>query len=493
MTTTKATTGSLRVAVYLRFSQDRTGAGEGIARHEPHCRALAERLAEQRGVTAQITVFTDNDISASAYTRKRRPQYRAMCEAVGRREFDVVIAYHDTRLIRQMRELEDFIDLIERSGVDVHFCTAGRWELSTASGRMTARIAGAVSQHESELRSERVKLQRVQQAAAGRFHGGIRPFGFEPDGVTVRPEEAAEIVRMYEQVVSGVSLRQIVKDLNQRGVPTATGKGQWASPTVRELIIRHRNAGWSVHNGEVVGKAQWPALVAEETWHAANAIINDPARRTTPGNTPKWLGSGLYLCGVCSLPKLRAGVSGSGRRPSYRCAARELTGVSHVSRDAGQVDTLVEETIVARLERPDTLPQLSAAAAESGVDVAALRLEQTALRQRLDSMAKMFAAGAIDERQLIAGSEDLNGSIAEIDAVLAAAGVRSPLAELEGSKDIRTTWFGTQPDRSDGLSLGRRRAIVDMLVTVTVLPAPKGRRISGAYFDPEFVDIQWKR
>ncbi|WP_051727531.1 recombinase family protein [Nocardia brasiliensis] len=493
MSTTKATAGKLtilRIAIYLRISQDRSGEKLGVARQESDCRKMAERLASERGVVVHIEVFTDND--TSAYSGKRRKDYERLTAAIAAGEFDMVITWHPDRLHRSPLELEHFISLIERTGTEVQTVQAGLWDLTTPSGRMVARQLGAVARYESEHKGERIKAARIQGAMAGKFHGGMRPYGFEPDGVTLRQDEAREIVRMYEQVVAGVSLRQIVADLNRREIPTATQRGPWTSVGVSDIIKRHRNAGWSAHKGEVVGKAVWPALVSEDTWHAANSVVNDPARRTSPGNTPKWLGSGLYLCGVCGQADLRAGVSGSGRRASYRCRSRELTTESHVSRDAGQVDALVEETVVARLERPDALAQLMVGQGHAGGDVAALRLEQAALRQRLDSLAEMFAAGEVDARQLSTASATLKAKVAEIDSALASLGMRSPLAELEG-RDIRTTWFGTRDDRSDGLSLGHRRAIVGTLLTVTVLRAPKGRRVSGAYFDPEFIGLEWRR
>src|SRR5690606_8773418 len=479
----------LRIGIYLRISQDRSGEGLGVTRQESDCRKLAERIAAERGAIAQITVFTEND--TSAYSGKRRKQYEALTTAIDAGQLDMVIAWHPDGRHRSPAELEQFSALIERAATEIHTVQAGLWDLTTPSGRMVARQLGAVARYESEHKGERVKAARVQQAMDGRFHGGTRPYGFERDGMTVRPEEAREIVRMYEQLVAGVSLRQIVKDLNQRGIPTATARGPWTSQAVRDIIRRHRNAGWSVHNGEIVGKAQWPALVSEDTWHAAQAVLNDPARRTSPGNTPKWLGSGLYLCGVCGGAWLRVSAATGSKIKAYRCRSRELTGVTHVSRDALRLDALVEETVVARLERPDALSQLTAGQGSGGVDLAALRLEQAALRQRLDSLAEMFAAGEIDGRQLATASATMKAKIAEMDSTLAAAGMRSPLAELEG-RDIRTAWFGAQPGGSDGLSLGSRRAIVDALLTVTVLPAPKGRRVSGVYFDPAFVRLEWK-
>ena len=49
-----------------------------------------------------------------------------------------------------------------------------------------------------------------------------------------------------------------------------------------------------------------------------------------------------------------------------------------------------------------------------------------------------------------------------------------------GTADPRATW--------DGLSLDRRRALIDVLMTVTI--APVGRAAVG--FDPDSVRIDWK-
>ncbi|WP_280307015.1 recombinase family protein [Nocardia neocaledoniensis] len=488
------TTGSspLRIAIYLRFSQDRTGLELGFARHEPACLALAERIGVQRGQATVVTIYKET-VSASTYSRKDRAEYRRMITDIEAGQLDMVIAYHNDRLIRDMgKDLQPFIDLVEATGLEVEFCTAGRWELATASGKANARLMATMNAYESDIKSERIKLQRIQHAQAGKFPGGMRPYGYEKDGVTIRQDEAREIVRMYEQIVAGVSLRQIVKDLNTRGVSTATGRGLWTSQAARNILMRHRNAGRAVHNGQVMGKAEWPALVSEDTWQAAVSVLSNPARRTSPKDLGlRWLGSGLYICGVCNRAELRSAVSRN--RPTYRCKAWDTTGANHVSRDAEHLDALVEETVVARLELPDAIAQLTAGDKSGGHDIAALRLEQTALRQRLDSMAKMFAAGTIDESQLVSGTGDLKAKIAEIDTTLAAAGMRSPLDELRGKDNIRAAWFGTEADRSDGLSLGSRRAIVDMLLTVTVLPARRGRPAAGRSFHTEYVRLEWKR
>ncbi len=53
-------------------------------------------------------------------------------------------------------------------------------------------------------------------------------------------------------------------------------------------------------------------------------------------------------------------------------------------------------------------------------------------------------------------------------------------ADLAGAEDVRRAW--------EDLALERKRAAVDALLTVTLLPS--GRRGNG--FDPEHVEIRWK-
>lgn len=57
----------------------------------------------------------------------------------------------------------------------------------------------------------------------------------------------------------------------------------------------------------------------------------------------------------------------------------------------------------------------------------------------------------------------------QLAKALASAGRRNPIQMLAGAKDLRSLWFGTDGARSDGLTLGQRRAILDVLMTVTIL------------------------
>jgi len=475
-----------RGSVYVRISQDRGGEGLGVQRQEQDCRKLADSL----GWTV-AKVYEDNDVSA--YSGKRRPAYAELLADIESGDVHAVVAWHPDRLHRSPRELEEYIDLAERMKVVTHTVQAGKWDLSTPSGRAVARTLGAWARYESEHKGDRIRSARRQQALAGGWHGGIRPYGFEPDGVTVRDYEAQKIVRAVESVLAGVSLRSCVRDLNERGIPTATARGPWTSVALKDTIMRPRTAGLSSHLGEVVGPAVWPAIVPEDTWRAVCGILSDTSRRTNHrGGTVRWLGSGLYICGVCEQATLRVGTAGNKRKPAYRCSARDsrITG-GHVTRAAEELDLYVESVIVARLSEPGVFESLLPPVDEA--DTTPLHVEQMALQQRADELANLFAGGAVTARQLATATETIRARSDEIADELAQASVRGPLAELSHTDDLERLWFGTAAGRSDGLPLGKRRAVLDALLTVTVLPARRGQRAGGLYFNPQFVGIEWRQ
>lgn len=108
-------------------------------------------------------------------------------------------------------------------------------------------------------------------------------------------------------------------------------------------------------------------VLHDDVREALITLSGDPARKTSPGNTPKWLGSLIYRCGKCqdgTTMTVRRNKSGT---PVYRCRK-----AGHCSWPAERVDKYVENVIVARLSRGDVAGLIPH---EAEVDVAALRDE----------------------------------------------------------------------------------------------------------------------
>ncbi|MGC1732681.1 MAG: recombinase family protein, partial [Pseudonocardiaceae bacterium] len=207
---------SRSAAIYCRISRDRVGAGLGVDRQRTDCQELAARLD-----WSVVAVHTDNDLSA--YNGKRRPGYQALLEDLRNGRANAVLAWHTDRLHRSPVELETYIGVCEAGGVPTHCVKAGPLDLSTASGRMTARITGAVARHEVEHMIERQRAAKLQAARAGRYRGGRRAFGYEADGTSVRPDEAAAVLDAATRVLHGESLGSIAREWNTRGITTSTG------------------------------------------------------------------------------------------------------------------------------------------------------------------------------------------------------------------------------------------------------------------------------
>jgi hypothetical protein len=174
---------------------------------------------------------------------------------------------------------------------------------------------------------------------------------------------------------------------------------------------------------------------------------------------------------------MRASVTGGSKRYTYRCANSGDKSRAHVTRDARALDDYVEKAIVYWLSRPGTVQELLRR--DDSTDVTALRVEQVSLGERKDKAAAMFADGRIDDAQLGTITARLDERGHQITATLAAAGWRSPLEPLAGG-DVGKLWAT--------LSLARKRAIVDKICDVHVLPTKPTTR----GFDPDGVRIDWK-
>jgi DNA invertase Pin-like site-specific DNA recombinase len=482
-----------RAVIYTRISQDRTGAGLGIDRQREDCQALADRNGWN-----VVETYSDNDLSA--YSGKPRKDYQRMLTDLDQGTATIVVTWHTDRLHRSPTELEKYIALCERRGVSTHTVQAGELDLATPSGRMVARILGAVARQESEHKGRRVARARMQKAKAGEWGGGIRPFGWgvPTDELTTKvnrktgeeevvpvldmnrlvPEEAAALEAGTDMILSGGSIKGWVRWLADKGFTTTRGN-PIGDVEARDYLLRARNAGFAIHRGEEIGRGAWEPAVPEEKYRAVVAILTDPSRRTSPGNQPKWFGSMIYLCGKPGCTAYNVVTQSGGRKyPSYRCQTRHGGG-----RHAGKLDQYVQEVIIERLSQADAQDLLLPGPED--IDVAALQLESEQIRRRLTDVAAAFGAGQISMLELTEASNVAQAQLEGVNNQLARAATKDPLVALVGAPDVGKAW--------KAMELAQQRAVLRALVDVTLMPPRPGRMPDGGYFDYEAIDFRWKR
>lgn len=458
-------------AIYCRISSDRTGESAGVTRQETECR----NLAEHHGITV-AEVYTDNDISA--FSGATRPAYEMMLQDIRDRKIDGIICWHVDRLYRRTRDLEEIVDLVEKTGIQVRTVNAGDLDLNTATGRVTARMVAAIANYEVDHQIERQRSSQTQRAAAGKYRGGPILYGYKmgdtPGTLALSHPHADHVRDMADMVLAGSSLLAVTRKLKESGTKFK-GRTEWTARHVRNILLSPTIAAISVHNGQEVGPAQWPAIVTEDEFRALQGILTDPARKTTQGNEKKWQGSGVYQCGRCGA-KMRVKLTNSvNQQRGYRCM-----GCGRVYRAQHHVDGLIDKIILGYLNLPENRLTIIDQSSQGGEDVAALVTERGHLVERKNRLGSLFAEGAIDEAQLTAGTTEIGRQVDALDRRITAAREDSPLLELVlGADELEDRWRH--------LSADKRGQIIDTLIEVTIMPGSRGRR-----FDPSTIKIEWK-
>jgi site-specific DNA recombinase len=192
--TTTATTGALagdvRVGIYLRRSTD--------DEHQPYSiEAQDARLAAYIGSQPgwwQAARFTDD---ASGATTARPGLQRALVAARAG-VIDVLLVYRVDRLTRSLRDLVTLLDDLDHAGVVFRSATEP-FDTATPMGRMLVQMLGMFAQFERDTIIDRVIAGMEREAAAGKWKGGRRPFGYRADGAasTLVPDPGeAAVVRL---------------------------------------------------------------------------------------------------------------------------------------------------------------------------------------------------------------------------------------------------------------------------------------------------------
>jgi hypothetical protein len=241
-------------------------------------------------------------------------------------------------------------------------------------------------------------------------------------------------------------------------------------------LLNPRIAGLSAYRGEIVGTGQWEPLVAEETWRAVRAILEDPSR--IPPRGVRTLLGGLAQCPCGNVV---TGMPSHTGRYIYRCAPatrKEDYEGGHVARQAAPVEDFITRLIFARLSRPDAVDLLTARG--GGIDVTALREEAAAIRAAQEEMARDRVLGLVTRAQVIAAAEAGNARLGSIAQDLEEAARENVLAPLMAAVNVAGVW--------EDMDLSRKRAIIKTLMTITLRSLGRGARRA---FDPGTVKVIW--
>lgn len=470
MGTRRPQTKTRRALIYCRISADNTDTADsramrGVDRQAADCR----RLAASRGWQV-VGEHIDNDLSASQYARKTRPEWARVLERLQAGEADALIAYSLDRLTRQPAELEPLIKLAE-GGVKIEQ-VIGELNLATPEGVLLGRMMVGVAEHEASTVRRRQMAKKAHDRANGRQTIPVRVFGYRKgtpeDWKRKDPKEAKIVAEMVAAAIAGKSCTEIARGLNARGIKTVAGT-VFQSAGVKKIITNPRIAGLMAYKGEIIEsvKVEWDALVSVSDWRKACTAI---AKRSTGrrGGERKAPISGRVKCKDCRLTMHREG-------RAYRCKMREGTGCGRaIAKD--QLDRHVEQLVIEALGRNRTIATIK----RRGRPAADI----DDLKERRHQLALAFARNsiALETWQTAAAELDRRIEAAERDAGTPVS--RSAIEAIAAS---------TLGKRWPSLPMQTRQEIVGLVIDRIDIAEGRGGRLKGGrYFDAGRIEIVWR-
>ncbi len=493
------------VDLYLRLSISADGA-DSLERQEADLR----KWAANEGLEVR-KVWRDD--GRSGYRRGvKREGFDSALKAIVNGEAKTLAVWKLDRLSRQgAGQVGVFLDDVERAGGRLVFLKDGLDTRTGNAARMPIMVLSEIARSESVNTSLRVKSRKDRNRADGRYLGGPAPYGYEVDDERhFRPREPEYSVmrEVVARMVGGETLLAVVRDLNERGVPTRRGGAwrvntlSWAlrSPTLVGLTPEKQRGddgawksetrAWRNEDGDTVSlMAPGCNAMATEGEQARMLTLMDErlrryGRGKVPVRQPRSLLGGLVRCASCERTMNTFGGSYRCRRWASEGQAGDCLGPVSVKEEV--LEEAVVRAWVARLAALDDEPNSSALQAIADrwlerYDPAPLQ-ERAALVSRVEEAeARLsradddhYVKGTLDEARHARITAALSDTLTDLRARLAS--LPTPEADLGGLLD---------PELSrpafDASSVHEKRELLRLaLAHVTVTPAPK----RGARFDP---------
>jgi site-specific DNA recombinase len=471
----------VRVGVYLRRSTD--------DEHQPYSiEAQDARLAAYIGSQPswrQAARFTDD---ASGATTARPGLQRALAAARAG-VIDVLLVYRVDRLTRSLRDLVTLIDDLDQAGVGFRSATEP-FDTATAMGRMLVQMLGMFAQFERDTIIDRVIAGMERKAAAGKWKGGRRPFGYRVDAAAqaLVPEPAeATVVRLIFNLYARDRLgaRAIANTLNEHGHRTTTG-GRWSAHQVLRVLANRVYLGELSFRGITATGCHSP-IVDEAVFTDAQWLLatrgEDHAKRAASGSD--YLLTGLIRCPSCGSAMIGTRAHGKTRIYRYYSCYRR-TRYDRVACGGQRIDADAIEDAVTRAladfyrHQHDLIADAIAGARTSHAaahdaqcaELAATEHELARTGATIDRYLTAFENGILDP-------EDLAGRLASLKA-------RS--GQLRARRDALAGQVATMPSMPPSATLrqvadhigeiiaagshSQRKALIETLVAQVKITGP---------------------
>lgn len=296
-------------AIYIRVSTDKQ---EELS-PDAQLRLLMDYAKTNHTDIPMEYIFQDNGISGRK--ANKRPAFQQMIALAKSKEhpIDTIIVWKFSRFARNQEESIVYKSLLKKNNVDV--VSVSEPLIDGPFGSLIERIIEWMDEYYSIRLSGEVMRGMTQNALRGHYQSDA-PIGYRSPGNKKPPEKDPKTVQipimMKDLLLSGSSLLQIARKLNEQGYRTKHGN-LWDARGVRYVLENPFYAGISRWNHTDRGRQLKPADEViytkgnwEPLWDKAtleeikkHLTMNMRKAKSRDVSTAKhWL-SGLLICSSC--------------------------------------------------------------------------------------------------------------------------------------------------------------------------------------------------
>lgn len=315
----------LRAVIYCRVSTNSDAQVESLDKQVSEAAEAVKQLGYE---------LTDRfiDEGKSGTVKESRKEYLRMLSDISEDKFDVIVTKSLDRMNRNILDFYLFLDLIIKNDIKLYFYLDHAYYKT--DDKIVIGIKAILAEEYSRELSKKLcsahakRQERGDVVMLSRMTYGYRK-EIEPDGTkkVVIVEEEAEMIRLiFGYCREGYGTRAIGKILYERGYRNRNGN-EITDSTIRRIIRNPLVMGTMIMNkvhfdfntkttiytepGAWIWKEDAvPAIISEEEWRAANAIMDsrlkvrqtDKTVRKQGVNKGKYNFSGKLVCGLCGKP-----------------------------------------------------------------------------------------------------------------------------------------------------------------------------------------------
>ncbi|MEU9920716.1 recombinase family protein [Streptomyces griseoluteus] len=442
--------------------------------------------------------YTDNDKSASKENIVRDDFEQLLADLAAGTTPDGypihgVMAVNDDRLYRRPSDWERYLKAFTTQEGRVYHDSNGIQDLYAEGFEIKGLLGVAMSLSETRKKERRSRNSHRSRAVRGQSVAAWRPFGWEDDKVSLRPDEAEAIRQAVKDVIAGASISEITRRWKEAGFITSRGN-PFQYQTVKQVLVNARLCGHREIKGELVRDGddqpivgEWEPIITPKEWFAVTAKIRERGRGTgmpRGGLVHKYLLTGILRCGqvledgtVCNNKMI--GIKANDwltYRHAYMCKKTVDGGCNKTYKRGDKTDKAIEELVIAKLERD------AASKAQDVPDWDKADALERAVRSRNELERRWHddEDTDIDDETFFRNLPVLERRIKELRADQRAHEALKAEAE-EAKEDVRNSWGSKTLTQ-------KREAIKKVLSAVIAVPGGKGNKT----FDPELLKPVWR-